>query len=71
MVRTRTDAAKLVTAGYARVNGQRVTATSHALRAGDVVTLALNRSVRVLEVVAFAERRGPPAAGASLYRPLS
>lgn len=68
MVRTRTDAGKLVTAGHARVNGRRVVAASHLLRAGDVVTLALDRSVRVLEVVAFAPRRGPPAAGAALYR---
>jgi ribosome-associated heat shock protein Hsp15 len=71
VVRTRTDAAKLVVAGYARVNGQRIVAASHVLHAGDVVTLALDRSVRVLEVVAFSPRRGPPTAGAALYRSLT
>jgi ribosome-associated heat shock protein Hsp15 len=61
----------LVVAGHARVNGQRIVVASHVLRRGDVVTLALDRSVRVLEVVAFSVRRGPPSAGAALYRSLN
>jgi ribosome-associated heat shock protein Hsp15 len=31
------------------------------VRAGDVLTVALDRTVRVLKVVAFAERRGSAA----------
>ena len=58
VVRTRTAAAELAAAGHVRINGRRVDATSHAVRAGDVVTVALDRAVRVLKVVAFAERRG-------------
>ena len=41
-----------------RVNGQRIDAASRAVRAGDVVTVALDRTVRVMRVIAFAERRG-------------
>lgn len=70
MVRTRSDAARLVDAGHARVNGRRVTAPAHLLRPGDVVTLALDRSVRVIEVVGFCERRGAPRDAAATYRML-
>ena len=68
MVRTRSDAARLVAAGHTRVNGQRVTASAHLLRPGDVVTLALDRSVRVSEVVGFCARRGAPRDAAATYR---
>jgi ribosome-associated heat shock protein Hsp15 len=58
VVRTRTAAAALVSAGHVRLNGERVSATSQPVRASDVITIALDRSVRVLKVTGFAERRG-------------
>ncbi len=58
VVRTRADAAALAASGHVRINGRRVDAPSRAVRPGDVVTVALDRSVRVLKVLAFAERRG-------------
>jgi ribosome-associated heat shock protein Hsp15 len=58
VVRTRTAAAALTTAGNVRLNGERVTASSQPVKAGDVVTVALDRTVRVLKVIGFAERRG-------------
>jgi ribosome-associated heat shock protein Hsp15 len=58
VVRTRTAAAALAAAGHVRVNGQRIDAPSQAVRPGDVVTVALDRAVRVLKVRAFADRRG-------------
>jgi ribosome-associated heat shock protein Hsp15 len=58
VVRTRSAAAALAAAGHVRINGQRVDAPSRAVRPGDVVTVALDRAVRVLKVLAFAERRG-------------
>ena len=71
MVRTRSDAAALAEAGYVRVNGKRVTAPAHLVRTGDVVTLALDRSVKVIEVQGFCERRGAAAAARALYRDLT
>lgn len=68
VVRTRSAAAALVSAGHVRLDGMRVTAPSHAVRAGTVLTIALDRRVRVLEVTGFCERRGDASAGASLYR---
>ena len=70
-VRTRSDAAALVEAGHARLNGNRVTAPGHALRMGDVVTLALDRTVRVVEVAGFLERRGAANDAKATYRDLT
>jgi ribosome-associated heat shock protein Hsp15 len=58
VVRTRSAAAALAASGHVRINGQRVDAPSRAVRVGDVVTVALDRAVRVLKVAGFAERRG-------------
>jgi ribosome-associated heat shock protein Hsp15 len=45
-------------------------APGHSVKAGDVVTIGLDRSVRVLKVVGFAERRGDAAAARVLYEDL-
>ena len=67
MVKARASAAALVQAGHVRINGAREKAPGHAVKAGDVVTVALDRSVRVLKVLGFAERRGDAAAAQVLY----
>jgi ribosome-associated heat shock protein Hsp15 len=71
MVRTRSDAAALTAAGFVRLNGKRMTAASHPVRIGDVVTLALDRAVRVIRVEGLCERRGGAPAARALYRNLT
>jgi len=71
VVRTRSAAAALATAGHVRCNGERVDAPSRAVRLGDVVTVALDRTVRVLKVVGFAERRGGPDSTPMLWEDLA
>jgi ribosome-associated heat shock protein Hsp15 len=71
LVRTRGDAAALAGAGYVRVNGARVAAPSRQVRTGDVITVALDRSVRVLKVRGFVERRGPATTAQTLYDDLT
>jgi len=71
MVRTRTDAAALTTAGFVRLNGKRMTAAGHPVRVGDVVTVALDRSVRVVRVEGLCERRGGAPVARTLYRDLT
>jgi ribosome-associated heat shock protein Hsp15 len=61
----------LANAGHVRVNGQRIDAPSRAVRAGDVVTVALDRTVRVLKVIGFAERRGDAGTVPALCEDLS
>src|SRR5487761_1494182 len=63
LVRTRGGAAALAGAGYVRVNGMRIDAPSRMVRTGDVVTVALDRRVRVLKVPGFRGRRGPAGTG--------
>lgn len=70
LVRTRDAAAELAGSGYVRVNGMRIAAPSRFIRAGDVITVALERTVRVLKVTGFVERRGPARTGRSLYEEL-
>jgi ribosome-associated heat shock protein Hsp15 len=67
VVRARTSAAALVEAGHVRVNGVREKAPGHAVKAGDVLTIGLDNSVRVLKVIAFSERRGDASAARGLY----
>ena len=59
VVKTRTRAAGLVESGFVRVNGIRATSPSKMVITGDVLTIALERHVRVLRVKDTAERRGP------------
>jgi ribosome-associated heat shock protein Hsp15 len=71
LVRTRGDAAALAGAGYVRVNGARIAAPGRMVRTGDVITVALDRRVRVLKVTGFVERRGPAGTTVALYQDLA
>ena len=71
VVRTRTDAAALAASGRVRLNGVRVDAASRVVKPGDVLTIALDRGVRLLRVLRFAQRRGGAEAGRMLYEELS
>jgi ribosome-associated heat shock protein Hsp15 len=67
VLKSRTLAAQLVTDGRVRVNRARVTKPSHAVRAGDVLTITLRGRVLVLRIQAPGHRRGPPAEARQLY----
>jgi len=70
VVKARTSAAELVEKGHVRVNGEREKAPGHAIKLGDVITVALDRTVRVLKVTGFSERRGDAASARVLYEEL-
>ena len=67
VVKARTSAAALVESGHVRINGVRETSPGHAVKAGDVVTIALDARVRLLKVTGFSERRGDANAARALY----
>lgn len=71
VVKTRTLAAKLVSAGHVRVNAVRQDAPSRQISAGDVLTIALDRQVRILKVIAPGARRGPYEEARLLYEDLT
>lgn len=67
-MKQRSDCARLVGEGRLRLNRQ-VTDKAHArLRVGDVLTFPLRGEVRVVEVLALSERRGPAEEARRLYR---
>ncbi|MCB2083575.1 MAG: RNA-binding S4 domain-containing protein [Sphingomonadaceae bacterium] len=68
--RSRSLAQQLVAKGHIRCNGQRVGRMSHAVEAGDVLTLALGSRIAIVELVTLPERRGPASEAAECYRVL-
>lgn len=68
--KTRSLAAKVVSGGNLRVNGVRVGKPAFSVSAGDVLTFAKERDVRVIRVVALGERRGPAPEAQALYEDL-
>jgi ribosome-associated heat shock protein Hsp15 len=71
VVKTRALAAKLVDAGHVRLNGARAAGPAKGVRPGDVLTIALERQVKVLKVVAAGERRGPYEEARRLYEDIN
>ena len=69
--KTRSLATKLVASGQVRVDGDKVSKPSHALRPGQTLTFKQAREVRVIRVEALATRRGPAPEAQELYTDLS
>lgn len=67
-LRGREDCARLVATGALRLNRQPTDKPHARLRVGDVLTIPLRTEVRVVEVLALAERRGPAREAQALYR---
>jgi len=68
LVKSRTLAQGLVDIGHVRIDGRRVMKPSEPVRAGSIIALPLRGAVRIIEVVALPERRGPAAAARLHYR---
>lgn len=68
LARTRSAAQGLIETHALRRNRKHVLRGSEQVRIGDVLTLAVGGSVRVIEVIALPDRRGSPALAASQYR---
>lgn len=67
VVKSRTLAATLVEEGKVRLNRERTTKPSQAVRIGDVLTISVGSRVRILEVAAIGVRRGPASEAQALY----
>ena len=70
MAKSRAVAKRWVDDGHIRCNRIRVTCASHPVAAGDVLTLPLGKSVRVMEILALPERRGPAVEAMEHYQVL-
>tara|TARA_R110000868_G_scaffold4950_9_gene30803 strand:- start:566 stop:952 length:387 start_codon:yes stop_codon:yes gene_type:complete len=71
MIKSRTQAASLVSAGKVRLNGTRIDKPSRNVKPGDVLTFPLGDHVRVLKVLDAGTRRGPAPEAQALYEDLA
>jgi len=65
--KTRSLAAKQISAEHLRLNGSKITKTAQSVTSGDVLSFPQGRQIRVVEVVAIGERRGPAPEAQALY----
>lgn len=65
--KTRSLAAKIVSGGKLRVNGQPISKPAYMVTALDVLTFPQANDVRVIKVLAMGERRGPAPEAQLLY----
>jgi len=64
-------AAKLVTGGHLRVNGNRIAKPSVMIGAGDTLTFPQASRIRVIRIEAIGVRRGPAPEAQTLYADLT
>ncbi len=69
--KSRSRASKVVSAGHVRLNGVKVLKPATPVRAGDTLTFAQARVIRVVRVLAPGVRRGPAAEARCLFEDLS
>jgi ribosome-associated heat shock protein Hsp15 len=67
LVKSRSLASRLCTAGAVAVNGTPVNKANHALRIGDRIAVQQGRYVRNIRVLALGSRRGPAAEARLMY----
>jgi len=69
--KTRTLAAKVVSAGHVRVNAERVKKPSTNIKAGDGLSFMQGRDLRIVRITALGDRRGPASEAQTLYNDLT
>lgn len=65
--RSREMAADCIVSGRLRLNAQRCVKPGHSVAVGDVLTFPQGNQIRVVRVMALAERRGPATEAVQLY----
>ena len=69
--KTRSLAARQVSGGHVRINGERTVKPAHVVAPGDVLTFAQGNRVRVVRVLAVGTRRGPATEAQALFEDLT
>lgn len=60
-------ASKIVTGGHLRVNGAKVSKSSHVVCVGDTLTFPQGDRVRIVQITQMSLRRGPATEAQGLY----
>ena len=69
--KTRTLAAKVVSAGHVRLNTERVKKPSVNVKPGDGLSFMQGRELRIVRIEALGDRRGPATEAQTLYQDLT
>ncbi|WP_170580079.1 RNA-binding S4 domain-containing protein [Ruegeria arenilitoris] len=69
--KTRSLAAKQVSGGHVRINGDRAQKPAQTVGPGDVLTFAQGRVIRAVQVEILGARRGPATEARTLYTDLT
>jgi ribosome-associated heat shock protein Hsp15 len=69
--RSRTLAQKLAASGHVRINRRKIDNAAAPVAVGDVLTVGVGNTVRVVRIVAFAERRCSTPEARLLYEDLA
>lgn len=69
--KSRSLAAKIVSGGHLRVNGECAPKAATQVQVGDTLTFPQARQVRVVRIAALGVRRGPAAEAQTLYEDLT
>ncbi|WP_438996817.1 RNA-binding S4 domain-containing protein [Candidatus Puniceispirillum sp.] len=69
--KTRSLATQLIARGKLRLNGEVMTKPHRTAVVGQVLTFVQQNDVRVIEIVALGQRRGPASEAVTLYNDLS
>lgn len=70
-LKSRSLASRFVSDGNLRIDGERSTKPSRAVKPGDVLTFPQGSHVRVIKIVGIGIRRGPAPEAQALYEDLS
>jgi len=65
--KTRSLAARQVSSGHVRINGERAGKPARTVVPGDVLTFVQGKVIRVVEIAALGTRRGPAPEAQALY----
>lgn len=71
VVKSRKLAARLVSGGHVRVNARRIETAAKLVQPGDILTIALERQVRIVKVISPGSRRAAFAEAKLLFEELS
>jgi ribosome-associated heat shock protein Hsp15 len=71
LAKTRGLAQKMVASGKVRLDRAKVVSASQSVKPGQVLTVTTPKQVRIIEIVGFAERRGPYSEAKLLYNDLT